>query len=493
MPDIETISESEKLSMGQIIENLRKTTKERILNISDKTNGHISVALLVGDKAGIDESTLNNIRVAGIAHILAISGMHLSLVAAIFFFFSRFIFALNSKAALNLNIKKLSAFLAIIGSFFYLLISGSPISAQRAFIMTSLILTAIINDRTGKPMRSVSLAALLILIFTPESLLTPSFQMSFAAVFALISMYELAKPFFKHYSEYGVFKKLLIYFMGIIFSSLVAGLATAPFAIYHFNNFAPYGVITNLVVIPLTSLFVMPSGVITLIMMPFGLEIIGLKPMLLGIDIIIKTANNISSLPQPVGEIRQIPDITLALVTTGGIIFLLLKTKIRYWGITLILAGTLIAQNKQIPNIIIGEGAKLIALKTSPDELSFSSRTHERYARKQWQKRYAINESNTFSQTDTNIIKCDQARCHYKYNNILTSIINHPIALEEDCLHADIIINMTYIKKTCKNAKLVINKQQLRKKGASIVEFKDDKFKVYSVSSLSKKRMWQYQ
>ncbi|MDA0780722.1 MAG: ComEC/Rec2 family competence protein [Rickettsiales bacterium] len=489
--DGEIIYSPKSLSFNASLENLRKSIKENILKSSDSKNGNIAVALLVGDKGGIDKKTLDEIRFSGIAHILAISGMHLSLVAAIFFFSGRFIFALSKKLALNYNIKKWAAFVAIIGSFIYLLISGTPISAQRAFIMTSLILTAIIIDRLATPMRSVAVAALIILILTPESILTPSFQMSFAAVFALISLYEIAKPFFKYYSEFGIFKKIGIYLFGIIFSSAVAGIATAPFAMYHFNNFAPYGILTNLIVVPLTSLFVMPFGVLTLLLMPFGLEQIGLIPMIFGIDIIVKTASYISSLPQPVGNIGQMSDITLAMLTVGGVIFLFLKTKIRYAGILVMISGTLFSLSPNIPNIIIGEDTKLIAVKTSPDNLAFSSKFHERYSREQWQKRYAIENPITFAQTEGDIIKCDSTRCHYKYENTLASFIKHPIAFEEDCENADIIINLTYIKKRCKNKKLIINKQDIRKQGANVIQYGDGTFEVYNVSSLNKGRAWQ--
>jgi competence protein ComEC len=489
--DVKIISSPKELPFVKLIEKTRHAIKEKILEHSDKTNAHIATALIIGEKGGIDNTTIENVRVSGIAHILAISGMHLSLVAAIFFFMSRFIMSLFNKIALNYNIKKYAALIAIIGSFCYLLISGSPISAQRAFIMTSLILLAIMIDRSGTPMRSVALAALLILIFSPESILTPSFQMSFAAVFALISMYELMKPLLINYSEYGVFKKITVYLFGIVFSSAVAGVATSPFAIYHFNNFAPYGIITNLFVVPLTSLFVMPMAVITMLLMPVGLEQVGLRPMLFGVDLILKTANYIASLPQPVGMIKQIPDLALAIITMGGVIFLILKTKIRYWGLAIIAIGITFSLNNKIPNIIIGGDAKLIALKTEEDTLAFSSNVYERYSKNQWQKQYAIKESVNFTNVDNNIIKCDSIRCHYKNKGYFTSIVKHPLALEEDCSHADIIINLTYINLSCKKPKLVVNKQDIRKNGTHTIYIDKNNYKVSSVKSQMDNRIWQ--
>lgn len=475
----------------QLVQALRQTIKETIVKHSNDTHAHIANALLVGEKGGINKATMENVRVSGIAHILAISGMHLSLVAAIFFFFSRLAFASIEKLALNFHIKKWSALIAILGSFAYLLISGSPISAQRAFIMTTLILTAIMIDRTGIPMRSAAIAALLILAATPESILSPSFQMSFAAVFALISMYEMCKNVFNNYQEYGKIRKLLLYLFGIIFSSLVAGIATAPFAAYHFNNFAPYGVITNLIVVPITSLFIMPFGVISLLLMPFGLEQIGLVPMFFGIDIIVKTANYIASLPQPVGLIGQIPDASLALITLGGVIILFLKTKLRYLGAFFIVTGIIISLNKEVPNLIIGNDGKLFAVKDNQQNLMFSSKVHERYSREQWQKRYAITEPKLISQADKKIINCDSARCLYQYNDHKATITKHPIALEEDCKHADVIINLTYIKKTCNKPTLIINKKDILKNGVHILFFNKNNILIKNVKTYENDRLWQ--
>ena len=136
--DPEVIKPSSGFGIHNYIYILRRSIIDHILAVMKPVEGNIASALLVGEKGGIDKKSLENIRQAGIAHILAISGLHLSLVATIFFFTARAFLALFPTIALNYNIKKWAACISIMGSFAYLLISGSSISAQRAFIMTTI-------------------------------------------------------------------------------------------------------------------------------------------------------------------------------------------------------------------------------------------------------------------------------------------------------------------------------------------------------------------
>ena len=153
-------------------------------------NGNFAAAILIGETKAIPKDISENMRNSGVAHILSVSGLHLSLVAMIFFVSSRALLNISNFFAYNTNIKAISAIISIIGSFLYLQISGNNIAATRAFIMTSIFILAIIFGRSPYPLRSVMIAAFLILCFLPEYVFHPSFQLSFAAVLCLISGYE---------------------------------------------------------------------------------------------------------------------------------------------------------------------------------------------------------------------------------------------------------------------------------------------------------------
>ena len=154
-------------------------------------------------------------------------------------------------------------------SLIYLILAGSSISAQRAFIMSSLTLIAIIIDRNASPMRSIGLTALTLMLLTPESILSASLQMSLAACMCLVAVFEFSKKLCSRIGYDSYFKKALNYAVSITLSTLTAGLATAPFVIYHFNQFSTYSVLMNLVAIPLSDFIIMPLGLITMLMMPF--------------------------------------------------------------------------------------------------------------------------------------------------------------------------------------------------------------------------------
>ena len=165
---------------------------ERIRSALPGTKGAVAAALLTGDRGGIPEAVTGNLRDAGLAHLLAISGLHVGLVAGILFFAVRGILALWESAALRYPIKKWAAMAALAGAFGYLLLTGATVSTQRAFIMTAIFLLAVMVDRAVITMRPVAWAATVILLFTPESLWQAGFQMSFAAVIALIATYEFS-------------------------------------------------------------------------------------------------------------------------------------------------------------------------------------------------------------------------------------------------------------------------------------------------------------
>ena len=229
------------------------------------TAGAIGVALLTGLRGALPDQIWDQWAIAGIAHLLSISGLHLALVAGTLFFTVRIALALAPPLALRLPTKKLAALIALFGAFGYLLLSGAPVPTQRAFAMTALGLVAIMADRNPFSMRLVTWAAIVVLLLQPESLLGASFQMSFGAVVALIAVYETGVA--RRPAEAGGLDwRLLMYVGGIALTTLVASTATTPFSIYHFSRFPTYGIATNLIAVPLTGIWIMPWGMLGLLL-----------------------------------------------------------------------------------------------------------------------------------------------------------------------------------------------------------------------------------
>ncbi|MGH6930184.1 MAG: ComEC/Rec2 family competence protein, partial [Dongiaceae bacterium] len=282
--------------------------------------GGVGVALIAGDQGAISKPVLQNMRDSGLAHLLSISGLHIGLVAGILFVALRRLFCLMPRVALHYPIKKWGAAAALLGTLFYMLLAGAPVPTVRAYIMTSMFLLAVILDRTAISMPPVAWAAVVVLLVSPEELIGPSFQMSFAAVVCLVAAYESTQAARLHWrAEAGWGRRASLYIAGLVFTSLIATLATGPYSIYHFNRLASYGVIANMIAVPLTGLWVMPWAVLATLLMPFGAEHLALVPMGWGVDGIIAIAEQTGQRPGAVVVVPTLPIAGLALITLGGL------------------------------------------------------------------------------------------------------------------------------------------------------------------------------
>jgi len=303
---------------------------------------------MTGERSAIPVPVMQAIRDSGLAHLLAISGLHIGLVAGILFISVRALLALVGPWALRYPIKKWAAASAIAGALAYALIAGSTVPTQRAFLMVGLVLLAVMLDRRGLSIRLVAWAALAILILQPESLLGPSFQMSFAAVTALIASYEVISEHRRYY-DYGAssvppwLRKAGIYLAGVALTTLIAGLATAPFAVFHFNRFADYGLAANLLAVPVTAMWVMPWAVMTFLLMPFGMEGLGLTPMGWGVDVIIKVAETVAGWDGAVTLVPAMPVAALVAMVLGGLWLALWRRRWRALGLGGLYAGVWLA------------------------------------------------------------------------------------------------------------------------------------------------------
>ncbi|HMA14488.1 MAG: ComEC/Rec2 family competence protein, partial [Bacteroidota bacterium] len=242
---------------------LRQTVTTRIAAHLDGPRGGIAIALITGQRGGIPEAVQENVRDSGLAHLLAISGLHMGLVAGLLLFFLRAGLALSPRVALYHPIKKWAASIAAAGAFVYLNLVGANVPAERAFLMVLIVLLAVLLDRRAISLRLVAAAAVVILLARPESLMSASFQMSFAAVTALIAAYEAWQYRRRRGREPpGPVGRFAGYVAGVAATSVIAMLATAPFAAFHFHRLALWGLPANLVAVPLTAFWIMPWAVL---------------------------------------------------------------------------------------------------------------------------------------------------------------------------------------------------------------------------------------
>jgi competence protein ComEC len=352
------------------VDSLRQTATRRIMAALDPPTGAVAAALLTGQRSAVPEATLDTIRRAGLAHLLAISGLHLGLVAAVLFVGFRAAAAAVEPLALRYPIKSWAALFALAGTFCYLLLSGATVPTQRAFIMTAIVLVALIIKRDPFSMRLVAVAALAVMIIAPVSVLGPSFQMSFAAVVALIAVYEAIRerwPRWRAASSW--FQRLLLYIAGLAVTTVIANLATAGFVLAQFNRWAVYGVGANMLAVPLTAFWVMPWGLLALALMPFGLEAAALVPMGWGIDAVLVVADWTASRPGAVLRVPSPPAWLPALFGFGLVWLCLWRTRLRWWGVVPMAAAVLVWTGTREPDVLVSGDAALVAVRDRAGDL----------------------------------------------------------------------------------------------------------------------------
>jgi competence protein ComEC len=357
----------------EALRHLRTEISRRIIAVLPGSTGGVASALITGKRGAITEDVKQAFRDSGLSHLLAIGGLHLGLVGAFVFFVVRGGLALIPPIALRYPIKKIAAGVTLVALTGYLLISGAAIPTQRAFVMTGFALAAIIIDRLRISMRVCAIAAAVVLVMDPASLVGVSFQMSFGAVVALIAVYETyGERLGRLLHNRSVPGQMLGYCGGVVITTVVATLGTYPFSIYHFHHLALYSPLANVIAVPLSAMWTLPWGVAACLLMPFGLERLALVPMGFGIDVTIWVARHVSALPGDVWAMPRLPLEGLVLVSLGGLWLCLWRGDWRRWGLVAIVAGLASMMLTRPPDILIADGGRFVAAR-APDGHYFVS------------------------------------------------------------------------------------------------------------------------
>ncbi|OUS20912.1 hypothetical protein A9Q95_11725 [Rhodobacterales bacterium 59_46_T64] len=321
--------------------------------------GGFAAAIMTGDRAAMPEPTLTDLRRSNLAHLLAISGLHMGLLAGVLLGAARLGLCLVPWLALRVPVKKCAAVIALTGAAGYLALSGGNIATERAFVMVAVALVAVMVERRALSLRAVALAALVILALRPEGLTEPGFQMSFAATTALVAVFAALR------GRAGAVPRWVSVPVAVFISSAVAGLATAPFSAAHFNQVSYFGLLANLVSVPLMGAVVMPAAVAAAALMPFGLEAPALWVMGLGLRWILMVAHWVAGLDGAVGQIAAPPAAVLPLLALGGLFVVLWKGRARVMGIVPMLIALAIWNMAARPAVLIARDGALVGVMTA--------------------------------------------------------------------------------------------------------------------------------
>lgn len=381
---------ADKLSFTARLNNLRRKIGLQISTILPPSTAGIAEALIIGEKSNISPQITDNYRGAGLAHFLAVSGLHLGCIAGLIFFLVRWILALFPSIALRYDSKKPAAVAAILFSALYLLMSGMAVPAERAFIMTVVVLIGVLFDRQAISMRMVSFAALVILISMPQALISVSFQMSFAAVYALVAFYERFAGFMaSQKQQISWFGRIMHYLIGIVVADFVASLATAPMAMYHFQQLAIYTSLGNLLAGPLIGLYLMPMILVCLATLPFNAAALPLKALGWGLETLNNITAEVSALPNSLLTVPDMPLWGFLLIVCGAYWLCAWQKKWRLWGLAPIVAGLLSILTAQNPVALVAPNGTGFAVQNQENMVLVPLPT-DSWLKKVWQERWQV-------------------------------------------------------------------------------------------------------
>jgi competence protein ComEC len=470
-------AQGSRLRFMALVDAMRETINTRIHALLPGDRGSIASALVTGKRNAISAPVADAFYISSLAHVLAISGFHMAVVAGIAFFVIRAGLALIPSLSLRRPIKKWAAAGALATATYYLVLSGASVSTQRSFIMIAIVLIGVLLDRPTLTLRTIAIAAVGVLLFTPEAVVHPSFQMSFSATLALIACYRYGLPW-KADKDTPVAVRVALWgareVVGIMMASFVAGLATEPYAAYHFHRIAPYGVLANLLAMPVVSAFVMPMGILGVIALPFGFDAPFWHLMGHGIDWMIAVVLWVAHLPGAVGHMPAFGTGPLLVATLAILLLCLLRTPLRWSGAVFGVIACIWAAGTPRPDLLVSADGQAAAFRGADGRLSVLHSGRDSFVVKEW----LAADGDTRLPTDTSLAtgaRCDAIGCIGALKNgRLVSMVFEPEAFEEDCARAAIVISARPAQMPCRA--LLVDRPAWQAHGAVALRWTGDHF-----------------
>ena len=479
-------------ALTRTTEKLRDHISNELMRLLPGQSGAVAVALTVGDRHFIGEETAEAIRDAGLAHLLAISGLHMGLITAAAFFVIEYLVAAFPSVALRVRPKKVAAVVAWGIAICYLLLSGMGIATVRAFIMISVALLAVLFDRRVMSLRSIALAVFAVLIIWPEAVLSVSFQMSFAATAALVAVYEvLSRRGLTARGEAGILRRFLRFLLFMGFTSLVAQVAIAPFALYHFQTLSLIGIVANIVVVPIMSAAIMPLALMSIILMPFGLHEWPVWALGIGLDQVIALAHYFAAFPYAVYRAGAPGELYLIVASLVFTALLLIRHRVAS---IILLFGYIVLlclPFGPVADVMVDNQGRVIArADQASGRLLIIGGRRDSYRDENWRRYWGLEQEPAAGVLHRH---CDASACRTalggeRYVTVLKSMS----ALRQACNAGDIIVGPRRWHRYCAGSGVYLYEESFERFGVAAVYYpqSEDEGMTFRWSKPNGKRPW---
>lgn len=474
-------------SMSLLIFRVRMTLSQAVQSRLAGSVGGFAAAIMTGDRSGIEQAELQALRDSNLAHLLAISGLHMGLLTGVVFMAIRGAIALVPAVALRISGKKVAAVIAIIAGAFYLALSGGTVSTQRAFVMVCVMLVAVLLDRRAISLRAVAIAATIILIWRPDSLMGPGFQMSFAATTALVAV-------FGAFRDNGLSGRQLPRWvqpvLAVFLSSAIAGAATAPYSAAHFNQIADYGLIANLLSVPLMGVLVMPAAVAAAVLSLIGLEWIALEAMRWGLLWILSVAEWVAGLDGSTTKVIAPDWPVLPVFTLGALFVILWSGRARLAGLNVMALAIWIWSQTERPDILISSSGGLVGVMTV-DGRVVNKPKGDGFAARNWLE----NDGDTVDQPQAAMRAAFDGRKGDLYVERANFSLRHVSGRDQSkrvqgpC-NFDVLVMTKDPEPALGPSCTVISPKSLRKSGAVAIYTGEDGLEIVAANDLTGARLW---
>ncbi len=401
-----------RLALQMRINAMRWALTRHVLDVLGPQDGGLAAAMVTGHEAFIPKAEVDNLRAAGLAHIISISGLHMAIVGGFTFAALRMAIAAWPWLALRISGKKVAAVGGLAMVLGYLCLSGWPNPAIRAAITASSVFLAIVFDRRAFSLHTLGISALTILAFQPEAVTEPGFQMSFAATSSLVALAEgWPRPTREISAPWAIrwIQGAGTVFRVSLMASLVAGLATGPFALQHFNRISTYGLVTNLVVEPISSLVMMPALALGAVLSAVGLGTAPLHVAAQAIRAMNAIADLAAKAPFSQVIVASAPAWTLAASFLGILFICLWRGRWRWLGLPAALAVNLAPRPPQ-PDAWVSSDASAIAVRVSGEAVFFRPDV-KLFTAQVWARRRGLLEPSDHQMARDSLYQCGRWSC----------------------------------------------------------------------------------
>lgn len=476
------------LRVRAAIDNGRNALARRLVESLPGPEGAIGAAMVAGKRGGLDDATRDIIQRAGIFHIVTIAGVQMTLVAAIFFWGLRRLLALSPALASAYPIKKWAAGLAILGAVAYDIGTGSRVGTERALVMTLAMLGAVLFDRRAFSMRNLAIASTYVVVAEPEALLGASFQLSFAAVAALVAVWEaraaarlqsftLKDDWSTPAKSGGLASRLAEGPLALLATTLCATAATASFMAYHFHELSPYVMIGNPLTLTIIEFFAVPAALLGTLLYPLGLDGWVWVYLGFGIRLVLWIASGLSALPGATLHLQAFAPAALPCLALAVICLVLWRSwPMRALAVPLVACGLIGAAGGAPNDLYVAPTGDAIALRGPDGRLQVAGRRPGVFMIEQWLRADADGRNGRdavvalspggrrLAHPDA-VARCDPQGCVGGTGAARIAVPLERAALAEDCARATILVTPLDAPAGCAAA-IVFDRGRLAETGA---------------------------